>query len=39
MFFQNIDINKGAQAVCAEFIDKLEDLSKKLRLTTKIKRS
>ena len=26
--FPKLDINKGVQAVCAEFIDKLEDLSK-----------
>ena len=30
--FPEIDTNKGAQSVCAEFIDKLESLSKKLGL-------
>ena len=35
--FPEIDINKGAQAVCAEFIDKLEDLSKKLGLPQKLR--
>lgn len=35
--FPNIDINKGAQAVSAEFIDKLEDLSKKLGLPQKLR--
>ena len=39
MFFQILDTNKGAQSVCAEFIDKLESLSKKLGLTSKVKRS
>ena len=35
--FPKIDTNKGAQAVCAEFIDKLEDLSKKLGLPQKLR--
>ena len=35
--FPNLDINKGTQAVCAEFIDKLEDLSKKLGLPQKLR--
>ena len=35
--FPNIDINKGAQAVSAEFIDKLEDLSKRLGLPQKLR--
>ncbi len=35
--FPNIDINKGAQSVSAEFIDKLEDLSKKLGLPQKLR--
>ena len=35
--FPKIDINKGAQAVSAEFIDKLEDLSKKLGLPQKLR--
>ena len=35
--FPNIEINKGAQAVSAEFIDKLEDLSKKLGLPQKLR--
>ena len=35
--FPNIDTNKGAQAVSAEFIDKLEDLSKKLGLPQKLR--
>jgi len=35
--FPNIDINKGAQAVSAEFIDKLEDLSKNLGLPQKLR--
>jgi len=35
--FPKLDINKGAQAVCAEFIDKLEDLSKKLGLPQKLR--
>jgi len=35
--FPNIDINKGTQAVSAEFIDKLEDLSKKLGLPQKLR--
>ena len=35
--FPELDINKGAQAVCAEFIDKLESLSKKLGLPQKLR--
>ena len=35
--FPEIDRNKGAQAVSAEFIDKLEDLSKKLGLPQKLR--
>ena len=35
--FPKIDINKGAQAVSAEFIDKLEDLSKRLGLPQKLR--
>ncbi len=35
--FPNIDTNKGAQAISAEFIDKLEDLSKKLGLPQKLR--
>ena len=35
--FPEIDSNKGTQAVCAEFIDKLESLSKKLGLPQKLR--
>ena len=35
--FPEIDTNKGAQSVCAEFIDKLESLSKKLGLPQKLR--
>jgi len=35
--FPKLDVNKGAQAVCAEFIDKLENLSKKLGLQQKLR--
>ena len=35
--FPDIDTNKGAQSVCAEFIDKLESLSKKLGLPQKLR--
>ncbi len=35
--FPELDINKGAQAVCAEFIDKLESLSKNLGLPQKLR--
>ena len=35
--FPNIDITQGTQAVCAEFIDKLENLSKKLGLPQKLR--
>ncbi len=35
--FPNIDITKGTQAVCAEFIDQLENLSKKLGLPQKLR--
>ena len=35
--FPELDINKGTQAVCVEFIDKLESLSKKLGLPQKLR--
>ena len=35
--FPKIDINKGTQSICAEFIDKLEDLSKRLGLPQKLR--
>ena len=35
--FPKLEVNKGAQAVCAEFIDKLENLSKKLGLPQKLR--
>jgi len=35
--FPKIDLNKGTQAVSAEFIDKLEDLSKRLGLPQKLR--
>ena len=35
--FPKLDTNKGTQAVCAEFIDKLEDLSKRLGLPQKLR--
>jgi len=35
--FPKLEVNKGAQAVCAEFIDKLEDLSKRLGLPQKLR--
>ena len=35
--FPEIDTNKGAQSVCAEFINKLESLSKKLGLPQKLR--
>jgi alcohol dehydrogenase class IV len=35
--FPELDNNKGTQAVCAEFIDKLESLSKKLGLPQKLR--
>jgi len=35
--FPDLDTNKGAQAVCAEFIDKMEDLSKRLGLPQKLR--
>lgn len=35
--FPEIDTNKGAQSVCAVFIDKLESLSKKLGLPQKLR--
>ncbi len=35
--FPDIDINRGSQAVCKEFIDKLEILSKKLGLPQKLR--
>ena len=35
--FPNIDTTKGTQAVCAEFIDTLENLSKKLGLPQKLR--
>ena len=35
--FPNLNINQGNQAVCAEFIDKMEDLSKRLGLPQKLR--
>ena len=35
--FPNLDMNQGTQKVCAEFIDKMEDLSKKLGLPQKLR--
>ena len=35
--FPEIDTNRGAQSVCAEFIDKLESISKKLGLPQKLR--
>ena len=35
--FPNLDINKGTQAICAEFIDKMENLSKRLGLPQKLR--
>jgi len=35
--FPDLDTNKGTQAVCAEFIDKMEDLSKRLGLPQKLR--
>jgi alcohol dehydrogenase class IV len=35
--FQDIDISKGRQAICKEFIDRLENLSKKLGLPQKLR--
>ena len=35
--FPEIDTNRGVQSVCAEFIDKLESLSKKLGLPQKLR--
>ena len=35
--FPNLDTNKGAQAVCAEFIENLENLSKRLGLPQKLR--
>ena len=35
--FPDLDINKGTQAVCAEFISTLEDLSKRLGLPQKLR--
>ena len=35
--FPKLDINQGAQAICAEFIDKMEDLSKRLGLPQKLR--
>ena len=35
--FPDLDINKGTQAICAEFIDKIEDLSKRLGLPQKLR--
>ena len=35
--FPQIDTNKGDQAICAEFIDKLENLSKSLGLPQKLR--
>jgi len=35
--FPDIDISKGSQAICKEFIDRLENLSKKLGLPQKLR--
>ena len=35
--FPKLDINQGAQAICSEFIDKMEDLSKRLGLPQKLR--
>ncbi|MDC0215928.1 iron-containing alcohol dehydrogenase [Candidatus Pelagibacter sp.] len=35
--FPDLDVNKGTQAVCAEFIDKIEGLSKRLGLPQKLR--
>ena len=35
--FPNLDINRGTQAICAEFIDKMENLSKRLGLPQKLR--
>ena len=35
--FPNLDINRGTQAVCSEFIEKMENLSKKLGLPQKLR--
>ena len=35
--FPDLDISKGTQGVCAEFIDKMEDLSKRLGLPQKLR--
>ena len=35
--FPDLDINKGTQAICAEFIYKIEDLSKRLGLPQKLR--
>ncbi len=35
--FPNLNINQGTQAVCAEFIDRMEDLSKRLGLPQKLR--
>ena len=35
--FPNLNMNQGTQKVCAEFIDKMEDLSKKLGLPQKLR--
>ena len=35
--FPDLDINRGTQAVCAEFINTLEDLSKRLGLPQKLR--
>ena len=35
--FPDLDTNKGTQSVCAEFIDKMEDLSKRLGLPQKLR--
>jgi len=35
--FPQIDTNKGSQAICVEFIDKLENLSKRLGLPQKLR--
>ena len=35
--FPDLDTNRGKQSVCAEFIDKMENLSKRLGLPQKLR--
>ena len=35
--FPDLDTNKGTQAVCVEFIEKIENLSKRLGLPQKLR--